>query len=183
MYLVLISCMCHPVVWVVLCYEKRLGCPSKNFPSDHHLISCWCISGKCWCFHCSHAGIGYASIVIVSLLNIYYIVILAWGLYYLFQSFHPELPWASCKNAWNTENCIEDTLRKNMSHWAPPNSTNFTSPVTEFWEWVKWLFLHLLCFMVKLWLHFHKCWQWNPRRLSKSCIDLYCTMQFWLCVK
>lgn len=31
------------------------------------------------------AGIGYASIVIVSLLNIYYIVILAWGLYYLFQ--------------------------------------------------------------------------------------------------
>lgn len=31
------------------------------------------------------AGIGYASIVIVSLLNIYYIVILAWGVYYLFQ--------------------------------------------------------------------------------------------------
>lgn len=30
-------------------------------------------------------GIGYASIVIVSLLNIYYIVILAWGLYYLCQ--------------------------------------------------------------------------------------------------
>jgi SNF family Na+-dependent transporter len=31
------------------------------------------------------AGIGYASMVIVSLLNIYYIVILAWGLYYLIQ--------------------------------------------------------------------------------------------------
>lgn len=30
-------------------------------------------------------GIGYASIVIVSLLNIYYIVILGWGVYYLFQ--------------------------------------------------------------------------------------------------
>lgn len=30
-------------------------------------------------------GIGYASVVIVSLLNVYYIVILAWGLYYLFQ--------------------------------------------------------------------------------------------------
>lgn len=30
-------------------------------------------------------GIGYASIVIVSLLNIYYIVILAWGVYYLFK--------------------------------------------------------------------------------------------------
>lgn len=33
----------------------------------------------------SPPGIGYASIVIVSLLNIYYIVILAWGVYYLFQ--------------------------------------------------------------------------------------------------
>uniref|UniRef100_A0A8C7YZW4 Transporter n=1 Tax=Oryzias sinensis TaxID=183150 RepID=A0A8C7YZW4_9TELE len=32
-------------------------------------------------------GIGYASIVIVSLLNIYYIVILAWGVYYLFHVF------------------------------------------------------------------------------------------------
>lgn len=38
------------------------------------------------------AGIGYASIVIVSLLNIYYIVILAWGVYYLFQVGSRSLP-------------------------------------------------------------------------------------------
>uniref|UniRef100_A0AAQ5ZFX6 Transporter n=1 Tax=Amphiprion ocellaris TaxID=80972 RepID=A0AAQ5ZFX6_AMPOC len=43
-------------------------------------ITCW--EKLCPIF----TGIGYASIVIVSLLNIYYIVILAWGLYYLFQS-------------------------------------------------------------------------------------------------
>uniref|UniRef100_A0A673A9K0 Transporter n=1 Tax=Sphaeramia orbicularis TaxID=375764 RepID=A0A673A9K0_9TELE len=42
-------------------------------------ITCW--EKLCPIF----TGIGYASIVIVSLLNIYYIVILAWGLYYLFQ--------------------------------------------------------------------------------------------------
>uniref|UniRef100_A0A4W4HIZ4 Transporter n=1 Tax=Electrophorus electricus TaxID=8005 RepID=A0A4W4HIZ4_ELEEL len=80
------------------------------------------------------SGIGYASIVIVSLLNIYYIVILAWGLYYLFQCFRPELPWASCNNPWNTANCVEDTHRKNKTIWAAINATNFTSPVTEFWE-------------------------------------------------
>ncbi|KAE8298823.1 Sodium- and chloride-dependent taurine transporter Solute carrier family 6 member 6 [Larimichthys crocea] len=79
-------------------------------------------------------GIGYASIVIVSLLNIYYIVILAWGLYYLFQCFQPELPWAKCKQSWNTERCIEDTYRKNKSLWLAANASNFTSPVTEFWE-------------------------------------------------
>uniref|UniRef100_A0A8C1P9I9 Transporter n=1 Tax=Cyprinus carpio TaxID=7962 RepID=A0A8C1P9I9_CYPCA len=88
-------------------------------------ITCW---GKlCPIF----TGIGYASIVIVSLLNIYYIVILAWGLYYLLQCFQHELPWARCRHSWNTGNCVEDTVRKNKTLWP---STNLTSPVTEFWE-------------------------------------------------
>ncbi|KAG7478184.1 hypothetical protein MATL_G00077670 [Megalops atlanticus] len=91
-------------------------------------ITCW--EKLCPIF----TGIGYASIVIVSLLNVYYIVILAWGLYYLFQCFQPELPWAKCKQPWNTENCVEDTVRKNKSLWLASNVTNFTSPVTEFWE-------------------------------------------------
>ncbi|XP_061474412.1 sodium- and chloride-dependent taurine transporter isoform X2 [Rhineura floridana] len=79
-------------------------------------------------------GIGYASIVIVSLLNVYYIIILAWGLYYLFHSFTSVLPWAHCHQKWNTETCLEDTLRKNKTLWLSMNTTNFTSPVTEFWE-------------------------------------------------
>lgn len=79
-------------------------------------------------------GIGYASIVIVSLLNIYYIVILAWATYYLFQSFQSELPWAKCNHSWNTPHCLEDTLRKNRSLWVSNSTTNFTSPVIEFWE-------------------------------------------------
>ncbi|XP_028841052.1 sodium- and chloride-dependent taurine transporter-like [Denticeps clupeoides] len=92
-------------------------------------ITCW--EKLCPIF----TGIGYASIVIVSLLNIYYIVILAWGLYYLLLCFQPQLPWAGCSHSWNTDNCVEDTARKNKSLWAAANSTtNFTSPVTEFWE-------------------------------------------------
>uniref|UniRef100_A0AAQ5YQL0 Transporter n=1 Tax=Amphiprion ocellaris TaxID=80972 RepID=A0AAQ5YQL0_AMPOC len=91
-------------------------------------ITCW--EKLCPIF----TGIGYASIVIVSLLNIYYIVILAWGLYYLFQCFQPELPWAKCKQPWNTDRCIEDTYRKNKTLWVAANASNFTSPVTEFWE-------------------------------------------------
>ncbi|KAB1264358.1 Sodium- and chloride-dependent taurine transporter [Camelus dromedarius] len=79
-------------------------------------------------------GIGYASIVIVSLLNIYYIVILAWATYYLFHSFQSDLPWAHCNHSWNTPQCLEDTLRKNKSLWASLSTANFTSPVTEFWE-------------------------------------------------
>uniref|UniRef100_A0A8C5A6U3 Transporter n=1 Tax=Gadus morhua TaxID=8049 RepID=A0A8C5A6U3_GADMO len=94
-------------------------------------ITCW--EKLCPIF----TGIGYASMVIVSLLNIYYIVILAWGLYYLIQCFQPELPWAKCNQPWNTPRCIEDKFRANKSFWLTANITNFknfTSPVTEFWE-------------------------------------------------
>ena len=79
-------------------------------------------------------GIGYASIVIVSLLNVYYIVILAWATYYLFHSFQKDLPWAHCNHSWNTPQCMEDTLRRNESHWVSLSTANFTSPVIEFWE-------------------------------------------------
>uniref|UniRef100_A0AAQ4S2Z5 Transporter n=1 Tax=Gasterosteus aculeatus aculeatus TaxID=481459 RepID=A0AAQ4S2Z5_GASAC len=71
----------------------------------------------CWAKLCPiFTGIGYASVVIVSLLNVYYVVILAWGLYYLFQCFQPELPWAKCKQPWNTEFCVEDTVLLTDTH-------------------------------------------------------------------
>uniref|UniRef100_A0A452UFZ7 Transporter n=1 Tax=Ursus maritimus TaxID=29073 RepID=A0A452UFZ7_URSMA len=60
-------------------------------------------------------GIGLASVVIESYLNIYYIVILAWALFYLFSSFTSELPWTTCTNAWNTEHCMDFLKQKTRS--------------------------------------------------------------------
>lgn len=37
-----------------------------------------------------------------ALTGIYFNVILAWALYYLFASFTSELPWAHCNNDFNT---------------------------------------------------------------------------------
>ena len=51
-------------------------------------------------------GIGYATTVITFLMNIYYIVILAWSLYFMFMSFSTVLSWAHCQNTWNTKNCF-----------------------------------------------------------------------------
>uniref|UniRef100_A0A8C7CM40 Transporter n=1 Tax=Oncorhynchus kisutch TaxID=8019 RepID=A0A8C7CM40_ONCKI len=47
-------------------------------------------------------GVGYATQVIVALLNFYYIIVLAWAIFYLSYSFTWDLPWASCNNTWNT---------------------------------------------------------------------------------
>ncbi|XP_051978973.1 sodium- and chloride-dependent GABA transporter 2-like [Xyrauchen texanus] len=77
-------------------------------------------------------GIGYATQVIVALLNFYYIIVLAWGIFYLSNSFSWNLPWASCNNTWNTDSCVE-FQRRNGS--VEQNYVeNATSPVIEFWE-------------------------------------------------
>ncbi|XP_030070509.1 sodium- and chloride-dependent GABA transporter 2 [Microcaecilia unicolor] len=85
----------------------------------------------CWRRLCPlFEGIGYASQVIVALLNFYYIIVLAWAFFYLFSSFTTELPWASCGHEWNSGACME-FQRSNSSHNMTSNST---SAVIEFWE-------------------------------------------------
>uniref|UniRef100_A0A673HMT6 Transporter n=1 Tax=Sinocyclocheilus rhinocerous TaxID=307959 RepID=A0A673HMT6_9TELE len=51
-------------------------------------------------------GCGIAMLIISVLIAIYYNIIMCWTLYYLFASLKETLPWATCKNEWNTvENC------------------------------------------------------------------------------
>ncbi|XP_074605088.1 sodium- and chloride-dependent glycine transporter 1-like [Brevipalpus obovatus] len=51
------------------------------------------------------SGLGYSMFLMSGLVAIYYNMILAWALFYLFSSFTSELPWSSCENEWNTDAC------------------------------------------------------------------------------
>ncbi|XP_008552905.1 sodium- and chloride-dependent GABA transporter 1 [Microplitis demolitor] len=95
-------------------------------------------------------GIGYAAAVMSCWMNIYYIVILAWAIFYFFISMRSVLPWATCNNPWNTKNCINPYNRSSLYCWdqVTKNSvvkmcsvnhlnvtaTELSDPVKEFWE-------------------------------------------------
>lgn len=86
----------------------------------------------CWKKICPlFQGIGYGSQVVVLYSSIYYIIILAWAFLYLFSSFSNEVPWASCRNSWNTETCVEFDRIGDLNITIAANAT---SPVREFWE-------------------------------------------------
>ncbi|CAK9830825.1 Sodium- and chloride-dependent GABA transporter 1 [Anthophora retusa] len=96
-------------------------------------------------------GIGYAAAVMSCWMNVYYIVILAWAIFYFFMSMRSELPWGSCNNSWNTKNCVNPYDRDSLLCWNHYNAqynvvtmcfvndvnmtiNELTDPVKEFWE-------------------------------------------------
>ncbi|KAK3745509.1 hypothetical protein QZH41_009919, partial [Actinostola sp. cb2023] len=60
-------------------------------------------------FSTCFSGIGIAMITISFLVSIYYNVILAWSVYFLYSSFQSDLPWVGCHHSWNTPDCYNGT--------------------------------------------------------------------------
>ena len=61
-------------------------------------------------FYFHQLGTGIATVVISFLLTTYYIVIIAWVLYFIFSSFASQVPWKNCGNPWNTDKCWDGSL-------------------------------------------------------------------------
>lgn len=82
---------------------------------DSFIFTHWLLQLCRWSIttHCHPSpGIGYATQVIEAHLNVYYVVILAWAIFYLFNCFTTELPWAGCGHYWNTGRRRERLIRE-----------------------------------------------------------------------
>ncbi|XP_013390683.1 sodium- and chloride-dependent neutral and basic amino acid transporter B(0+) isoform X2 [Lingula anatina] len=58
-----------------------------------------------WRFSPMFTGVGIGMMVASSLVGIYYNIVMAWALYYLFASFTSKLPWQDCGD-WSSDTCI-----------------------------------------------------------------------------
>ncbi|KAK2116664.1 Sodium-dependent proline transporter [Saguinus oedipus] len=73
-------------------------------------------------------------LLIVGLVAIYYNMIIAYVLFYLFASLTSDLPWEHCGNWWNTELCLEHRGSKDGNGALPLNLTYTVSPSEEYWR-------------------------------------------------
>ncbi|CAG0916787.1 unnamed protein product [Notodromas monacha] len=69
-------------------------------------------------------GLGYAVLVVAFYTSIYYNVIIAWTVFYLFASFQREVPWKNCDGDFNTPGCYNrqmdekcHSISSNMTFW------------------------------------------------------------------
>lgn len=79
-------------------------------------------------------GAGAAMLLIVGLVAIYYNMIIAYVLFYLFASLTSDLPWEHCGNWWNTDLCLEHRGSKDGNGALPLNLTSTVSPSEEYWR-------------------------------------------------
>lgn len=62
---------------------------------------------NCWRFFPMLRGIGVLFFIVNAYITVYYVIIIGWGMLYLFHSLRTDLPWSSCEESWECE-CNSD---------------------------------------------------------------------------
>ncbi|GFY57015.1 sodium- and chloride-dependent glycine transporter 2 [Trichonephila inaurata madagascariensis] len=61
-------------------------------------------------------GVGFGMAIVSAVVCVYYNVIIAWALYYIYQSY--SVSWSSCENSWNTPNCVSQDIVSLQSNFS-----------------------------------------------------------------
>ncbi|XP_018396371.1 PREDICTED: sodium- and chloride-dependent GABA transporter 1-like [Cyphomyrmex costatus] len=92
-FILMLITMGLPIFFLELCVGQYTGLgPIKSF------------SRMAPAFH----GLGHCTLVVIFFVLIYYMIIIAWTLFYIFISFSSKLAWAYCDNDFNTNNCYSN---------------------------------------------------------------------------
>lgn len=62
------------------------------------------------------SGLGYCTLVVITIVSIYYMVIVAWTLFYLIVSMTGNLNWGLCDNDFNSDSKYIATIIDLLSH-------------------------------------------------------------------
>ncbi|XP_042883243.1 sodium-dependent nutrient amino acid transporter 1-like [Penaeus japonicus] len=82
-------------------------------------------SVKVWKMVPAVKGVGYGQMVGTWSVVTYYCSLMAITLFYLFQSFSSELPWASCDPAWADGNCVDDATNVSLTAGLQSSSEQY----------------------------------------------------------
>ncbi|XP_055936488.1 sodium- and chloride-dependent glycine transporter 1-like isoform X3 [Argiope bruennichi] len=87
-------------------------------------------------------GLGYGMVIVSGTVMLYYNMIIAWTIFYMFASWNSQLPWEHCKPEWSTPACYshsdaQDCMSKNGTYY---NRTCFDANYT---------LAHNLSFLIK----------------------------------
>ena len=111
LYLLLVWCIIDPMTSPIL----------LQISTDHEQLV-----DTCQLLTFYFAGVGYGMVIISGIVCVYYNIIITWTLYFLYMSFRAILPWSTCSNSWNSDNCYLHTENSTMGD----NSTSFKWNVT-----------------------------------------------------
>ncbi|XP_038055503.1 sodium- and chloride-dependent glycine transporter 1-like [Patiria miniata] len=88
-----------------------------------------------WAISPIFKGLGFGMLIVCALVTLYYNVIIAYALFYFFASFTSDVPWRTCGNEWNTDNCTIFDKDNNMTvNGTYENNTHAVRPSQEFFN-------------------------------------------------
>uniref|UniRef100_A0A8C5WIN4 Transporter n=1 Tax=Leptobrachium leishanense TaxID=445787 RepID=A0A8C5WIN4_9ANUR len=96
--------------------------------------------------HPTLKGIGIASMMVSFLVGLYYNTIIAWVMWYFFNSFQEPLPWSQCPlNANRTEYVTECARSSPVDYYWYRETLNISTTINDSGNLQWWLLLSLAC--------------------------------------
>lgn len=90
-------------------------------------------------------GIGIASLLVSFLVGLYYNTIMAWILWYLFNSFQPTLPWSQCPLNANKTGVVDECARSStVDYFWYRETLNTSAAIDDSGDLQWWMVLSLL---------------------------------------